>query len=424
MNFPIHFAALLLALLPFAAHGQSVTLNSCNQGKSKAIKDCDDKITWESSNESNKNAIAQGQCMKGYSTPGCAAKASELGSSAGAANDRAAQQCRQSKEDCTKKCDSSKAVYKDEKPKIDQAKKECHQEIDKKLAKLAAERPGADDTKKDGEDQKDASKDKDKPANTPQGGAPPTPPKSEDEAKKDEPTPPAQPAAAAPAAPQQEKDKEGKAGIDDKAKEQSAAGPCTGAKFMCGGCPGFLQKCPGGNPTTCMAKWSDADRKNYDANCGGSSTPATQALTNPSTPQSLGGAAPMSAGGGGAGSTVSGGANTAAMLDDGKKNDKEERGGHKEGGSMGVESAGGGGGGGGDSFSSNPFGDDSSSHSGLSALAGMKTMSSSLANAFSASQNATSGVLDRTGPNLFSIQEAAFAERCKRNLLYHCPNRK
>lgn len=336
-------------------------------------------------------------------------------------------ECDQYKAECKTAC--SNVDPKNMQTKANEANRLCKEKIEtikKDLEKGEKSNTGAD---KGSEKTGSEAKGDDKPANnsTPPAGMPPTSPKSEDE-KKEEPQTQQQPAAA-PAAtpPQQPEEKKGKAGLDDeKTKEQSAGGACQGAKFMCAGCPAFIAKCPGGNAQSCMSKWSDGDRQNYNANCGGAGDTSSQALTNPATPQSLSSASPMSAGGGGQGSTVSGGANTQAMLDDGTKNAVEDRAGHKEGGSMGVESAGGGGGGGGDSFGSNPFGsDDGMASHGLAGLAGAKGMSG-LSNAFQASQDSRmpAGVLDRTGPNLFSIHEAAFQERCKRNLLFNCPNRK
>jgi hypothetical protein len=216
----------------------------------------------------------------------------------------------------------------------------------------------------------------------------------------------------------QEDKKNGSTGFDDDNKTQSTDAACSGGKFMCPGCPGFLQKCPSGDASACISKMSSSDQNIMSSNCGVSAGNSTaQALTNPTAPQSMTG---MSLGGssGGTSGTVSGGMNTQSMLEDGKKNDTESHGGRKEGGSLGTESAGGGSGSFGSS-GSDLFGDTGSAANSLNLN---KAVPRSLASAF---QSATdSKVVDRYGPNLFSILGETIKGRCDRNLLLHCPNRK
>jgi hypothetical protein len=230
-----------------------------------------------------------------------------------------------------------------------------------------------------------------------------------------------QQALATPQPQQQEDKKNGSTGFEDDKKAQSADAACSGGKFMCPGCPGFLQKCPNGDANACISKMSSSDQNIMSANCGVSAGNSTaQALTNPTTPQSMSG---MSLGGssGGTSGTVSGGMNTQSMLDDGKKNDAESHGGRKEGGSLGTESAGGGSGSSGSfgSSGSDLFGDTGSAANSLNVN---KAVSRSLASAFQASTD--SKIVDRYGPNLFSILGETIKGRCDRNLLLHCPNRK
>jgi hypothetical protein len=218
-----------------------------------------------------------------------------------------------------------------------------------------------------------------------------------------------------------EESKNGTSGFDDDKKPQSAEAACSGGKFMCPGCPGFLQKCPSGDASACIAKMSSSDQNIMSSNCGVSTGNSTaQALTNPTTPQSMMG---MGLGGssGGTSGTVSGGTNTQSMLDDGKKNDTESHEGRKEGGSLGTESAGGGAGSSGSFGSSGGdlFGDNGSAANSLNLN---KAVPRSLASAFQGSTD--SRVVDRFGPNLFSILGETIKGRCDRNLLLHCPNRK
>lgn len=397
------------------AHAQT-TYGKCDSTKNQAMKDCGDKIAWEHATEAGKSKMAGASCMKNYNTPECAGKASDLGASAQAANDRARVTCEKAKKSCEDEC-SKKPLYPDEKTKIEEALSKCKKDIDTKLAKLAAEKPGAQDTEQGGGDQKSQAKGNDADANknNPMMMPPPAP-KSDDEEQQPAPN---QQAAVPPTETKKEepkKEAEGKAGLEDQAKTTASPQSLNACS------PLFAQKCPSGNTAACLASMSAADKAKVTADCSN-----TSALADPNVAKALtnntGGMTGQSLPGNGTsgGGQMSGGADTSAMLDGPKVVDDELQKGKRDG-SLNVDASGGSGGdygSGGDSGS--VFGDDPLAMKALGALGGAR----GLASAFQQQTvDAGKSVVDRYGPSVFSIVDETMRNRCARNLHYNCPRRK
>jgi hypothetical protein len=416
------FFALIFAGGPAFATG---TLKECQAKAEEKPKDCakDAAAVKAQSDAAAKAANASCEATRhgnDVSVPTCSTDFARANEASKSFYDSGLIRCEDMAKECDDKCTPNASVKPPEKTKMANLKKQCRQKIEQTKS----------DLKKGGSGNKTGSDGGDKTSDQAKGNgsAPNIPPMSPQQSKDDEektdatqPQSTPQQTASTPQEEKKEESKDGKSGFDDDSKTQSADAACSGGKFMCPGCPGFLQKCPNGDASACISKMSSSDQNIISSNCGVSSGSSTaQALTNPSTPQSL-----MSGGVGGSSGgttgTVSGGMDTQSMLEDGKKNDTETHAGRKEGGSLGTESAGGGGSGSSDSFGSSGdlFGDSGSA----SALNMNKAVPRSLASAFQSGAG-DSKVVDRYGPNLFSILGETIKGRCDRNLLLHCPNRK
>jgi hypothetical protein len=416
---------LLFALILAGGPVFAGSIKKCREAHDKMPKACDAKAK-EAVNQSNSMSGGVGtSCRPSEKTGefdllGCSTKNGKVNDLTKGLLSNAVKDCDGFKNECDSACSNLLPNEKEKQSEADGLKRSCQNKIaatQKSLTDGANANAGATDGS--GKTADSSTGNGQMPAM-----APPNQQSNNDDEKSDATQPQSVPqqTSATPQQQQQEEKKDGKSGFDDDKKAQSADTACSGGKFMCPGCPGFLQKCPSGDANACISKMSSSDQNIMSSNCGVSAGDSTaHALTNPTTPQSMTG---MSLGGGGSGGTsgaVSGGMNTQSMLDDGKQNDTESHGGRKEGGSLGTESAGGGSGGS-NSFGSSGsdlFGDTGSAANSLNLN---KAVSRSLASTF---QNSTdSRVVDRFGPNLFSILGETIKGRCDRNLLLHCPNRK
>lgn len=413
---------LLFALIFAGAPAFAVTIGDCRAARKNKPEACDAeaKVAVRKSNAAAGN-VAKDCPFKSsaqFDVVGCSTGNGQANVLTKGFLTSAASKCEGFKKQCESAC--SNLTQKEYQSEADRLKRECGDKIaatQKSLTDGVNANSGATDGS---EKTADNSKGNGMPAAMP----PISPQQSNNDDEKTDATQPQstpQQTSATPQEQKKEESKNGTSGFDDDKKPQSAEAACSGGKFMCPGCPGFLQKCPSGDASACIAKMSSSDQNIMSSNCGVSTGNSTaQALTNPTTPQSMMG---MGLGGssGGTSGTVSGGTNTQSMLDDGKKNDTESHEGRKEGGSLGTESAGGGAGSSGSFGSSGGdlFGDNGSAANSLNLN---KAVPRSLASAFQGSTD--SRVVDRFGPNLFSILGETIKGRCDRNLLLHCPNRK
>jgi hypothetical protein len=418
--------ALIFAVGPAFAAG---TLKECQAKAEDKPKDCakDAAAVKAESDAAAKAANASCEATRqgnDVSVPTCSTDFARANEASKSFYNEGLARCEDMAKECDDKCTPNASVKPPEKTKMASLKKQCRQKIEQTKS----------DLKKGGSGNKTGSEGGDKTSEQAKGNgsAPMIPPISpqqsnNDDEKTDATQPQSTPQQTTAATPQEEKKEEtknGSSGFDDNKQTQSADAACSGGKFMCPGCPGFAQKCGSGDASACISKMSSSDQNIINSNCGGSAgSSTTQALTNPTTPQSMTG---MSLGGGSSGGTtgtVSGGMDTQSMLDDGKKNDTQSHEGRKEGGSLGTEGAGGGSGSS-DSFGGSGgdlFGDNGNAMNGLNLN---KAVPRSLASAFQGGGATDSKVVDRYGPNLFSILGETIKGRCDRNLLLHCPNRK
>lgn len=425
------FFALIFAGGPAFATG---TLKECQGKAENKPKDCakDAAAVKAESDAAARGANAKCEATRqgkdlDVSVPTCSTLFARANEASKSVYDAGVIRCEDMAKECDDKCTPNASVKPSEKTTMAKLKKQCRQKIEQTKS----------DLKKGGSGNSTGTEGGNKTADSSAGNGqmpmmpPPQQSNNDDDDKTDatqpQATTPQQTSTTTPTEEQKppEETKSGTAGFEEAQQPQSAEAACSGGKFMCPGCPGFTQKCGGGDAGACISKMSSSDQNIISSNCGDSTGGSTaQALTNPSTAQSMTGMSLGAGSSGGTTGTVGGGMDTQAMLDDGKKNDTEPHQGRKEGGSLGTESAGGGGSGGSDSYGGSGgdlFGDSGSAMSALN-----KAIPRSLASAFQggSASSTDSKVVDRYGPNLFSILGETIKGRCDRNLLLHCPNRK